>query len=74
MLWCSEAQAPTCTEPGWDAYETCSRCNYNTYAEQPALNHALVQHEAQAPTCTEPGWDAYETCSRCNYNTYAEPH
>ena len=67
-----EAQAPTCTEPGWDAYETCSRCNYNTYAEQPALNHALVQHEAQAPTCTEKGWNAYETCSRCDYTTYAE--
>ena len=67
-----DAKAPTCTEPGWDAYETCSRCNYNTYAEQPALNHALVQHEAQAPTCTEKGWNAYETCSRCDYTTYAE--
>ena len=66
------AKAPTCTEIGWNAYETCSRCNYNTYAEQPALNHALVQHEAQAPTCTEIGWDAYETCSRCDYTTYAE--
>ena len=66
------AKAPTCTEKGWDAYDTCSRCDYTTYAEQPALNHALVQHKAQAPTCTEKGWDAYETCSRCNYNTYAE--
>lgn len=67
-----EAQAPTCTEIGWDAYETCSRCNYNTYAEQPALNHALVQHAAKAPTCTEKGWDAYETCSRCDYTTRKE--
>ena len=67
-----DAKAPSCTEIGWDAYETCSRCNYNTYAEQPALNHALVQHEAQAPTCTEKGWNAYETCSRCDYTTYAE--
>lgn len=67
-----EAQAPTCTEKGWNAYETCSRCNYTTYAELPALNHALVQHEAQAATCTKPGWDAYETCSRCDYTTYAE--
>ena len=66
------AKAPTCTEKGWNAYETCSRCNYTTYAEQPALNHDLVQHDAKAPTCTEIGWDAYETCSRCNYNTYAE--
>ena len=66
------AKAPTCTEKGWDAYETCSRCDYTTYAELPALNHALVQHEAQAPTCTEKGWNAYETCSRCDYTTYAE--
>ena len=66
------AKAPTCTEPGWDAYETCSRCDYTTRKELPALNHALEQHEAKAPTCTEKGWSAYETCSRCDYTTYAE--
>ena len=67
-----DAKAPTCTEKGWNAYNTCSRCNYTTYAELPALNHDLVQHEAKAPTCTEIGWNAYETCSRCNYTTYTE--
>ena len=67
-----EAKAPTCTEIGWDAYETCSRCDYTTYAEQPALNHDLVNHDAKAPTCTEKGWNAYETCSRCDYTTYVE--
>lgn len=68
------AKAPTCTEIGWNAYETCSRCDHTTYAELPALNHALVQHAAQAATCTEKGWNAYETCSRsgCNYTTYQE--
>ena len=66
------AKAPTCTEIGWDAYETCSRCDYTTYAELPALKHDLEQHEAQAPTCTEIGWDAYETCSRCDYTTRKE--
>ena len=66
------AKAPTCTEPGWNAYETCSRCDYTTYTELTALNHDLVQHEAQAATCTKPGWNAYETCSRCDYTTYAE--
>jgi len=67
------AKAPTCTGIGWDAYDTCSRCDYTTtYVELPALNHDLEQHEAQAPTCTEIGWDAYETCSRCDYTTYAE--
>ena len=66
------AKAPTCTKPGWNAYDTCSRCDYTTYAEQPALNHDLVNHDAKAPTCTEIGWDAYKTCSRCDYTTYAE--
>ena len=69
------AKAPTCTEPGWDAYEACSRfgCDYTTRKELPALNHDLVRHVAQAPTCTEKGW-AYDTCSRsgCNYTTRKE--
>ena len=66
------AKAPTCTEKGWDAYEACSRCDYTTRKELPALNHDLKQYAAKAPTCTEKGWDAYETCSRCDYTTYAE--
>ena len=66
------AKAPTCTEIGWDAYEACSRCDYTTRKELPALNHNLVQHVAKAPTCTEIGWDAYEACSRCDYTTYVE--
>lgn len=67
-----DAKAPTCTEKGWNAYETCSRCNYNTYAEVPALNHDLKQHAAKAPTCTEIGWDAYDLCVRCGYTTRKE--
>ena len=68
-----EAKAPTCTEIGWNAYDTCSRCDYTTtYQELPALNHDLVRHEAKAATCTEKGWNAYETCSRCDYTTYTE--
>ena len=67
------AKAPTCTEIGWNAYDTCSRCDYTTtYQELPALNHDLVRHEAKAATCTEKGWNAYETCSRCDYTTYTE--
>ena len=66
------AKAPTCTEKGWNAYETCSRCDHTTYAELPALNHDLKQYAAKAPTCTEIGWNAYETCSRCDHTTYAE--
>ena len=67
-----EAKAPTCTEKGWSAYETCSRCDHTTYAELPALNHDLKQYAAKAPTCTEIGWDAYDTCSRCDYTTCKE--
>ena len=68
------AKAPTCTEIGWDAYDTCSRfgCNYTTRKELPALKHDLKQHAAKAPTCTEIGWDAYEACSRCGYTTRKE--
>lgn len=67
-----EAKAPTCTEKGWNAYETCSRCDHTTYTELPALNHDLVQHAAKAPTCTEIGWDAYDRCIRCGYTTRKE--
>ena len=67
-----DAQAPTCTKPGWDAFDTCPRCYYTTFRAIPALKHDLEHHEAKAPTCTEKGWNAYETCSRCDYTTYAE--
>ena len=66
------AQAETCTEIGWEEYDTCSRCDYTTYEEIPALGHDLVHHDAQEPTCTEIGWEAYDTCSRCDYTTYEE--
>ena len=69
-----DAKAPTCTEIGWDAYETCQRegCTYTTKVEIPALKHKLVHHDAKAPTCTEIGWNEYDTCSRCDYTTYQE--
>ena len=67
-----EAKAPTCTTIGWDAYETCSRCDYTTYVEKTAKGHDRVSHDAKAPTCTTIGWDAYDTCSRCDYTTYVE--
>ena len=67
-----DAQAPTCTKPGWDAFDTCPRCYYTTFRAIPALKHDLEQYAAQAPTCTEIGWDAYEACSRCDYTTRKE--
>ena len=61
-----DAKAPSCTEIGWDAYDTCSRCDYTTRKELPALNHDLRQSVITAPTCTETDW-AYVKCSRCDY-------
>lgn len=68
-----DAKAPTGTEIGWDAYDTCSRsgCNYTTYVELPA-QHDFVYHQAKPATCKEKGWDAYRTCSRCDYTDYVE--
>ena len=66
------AKAATCTEIGWEAYDTCSRCDYSTYVELTNGGHSLTHHAAKAPTCTEVGWEAYDTCSRCDYTTYVE--
>ena len=59
---------------GWDAYESCSRCDYSTYSEIPALGHEVELVIGQKPTCTEAGWDPYEACMRegCTYNTRVE--
>ena len=66
-----EAKAPTCTEIGWDAYETCSRCDHTTYAELPALNHDY-QSVTVEPTCETDGYTVF-TCSRCKDSYTADP-
>lgn len=65
------AKAPTCTEIGWDAYETCSRCDYTTYTELPALNHDY-QAVTVEPTCETDGYTVF-TCSRCKDSYTADP-
>ena len=65
------AKAPTCTEKGWSAYETCSRCDHTTYAELPALNHDY-QAVTVAPTCETDGYTIF-TCSRCKDSYTADP-
>ena len=59
------AQAPTCTEVGWEAYETCTRegCTYTTYQEIPAQGHDYAAKTTPA-TCTAEGYTTY-TCTRC---------
>ncbi len=66
-----EAKAPTCTEIGWDAYETCSRCDHTTYVELPALNHDY-QAVTVEPTCEADGYTVF-TCSRCKDSYTADP-
>ena len=67
------AKAPTCTEKGWNAYDTCTRsgCNYTTYVELPA-QHDFVYHKAKTATCKEIGWGVYKTCKNCDYTDYQE--
>ena len=62
-----DAKAPTCTEIGWEAYDTCSRCDYTTYNELPALGHDFAKEwTIDVPaTCTEKGSKSHH-CSRCD--------
>ena len=64
-----EGQEATCTEDGWEPYETCENCEYSTFEEIYA-SHDIVEHEGEEATCTEDGYEAYETCKNCEYSTY----
>ena len=65
------AKAPTCTEKGWNAFDTCNNCNYTTYAELSALNHDY-QAVTVEPTCETDGYTVF-TCSRCKDSYTADP-
>ena len=69
-----EAKAATCTEVGWKAYDTCSRCDYTTYVELPALGHDY-QDEIIPRTCEDDGYTLH-TCTRCadRYADTIVPH
>ena len=64
-----EAKEPTCTEIGWNEYETCSRCDYTTYEEKAALGHtkaAIVVKNKVDPDCVNAGsYDNVIYCSVC---------
>ena len=60
------AKAPTCTDVGWEAYTDCSRCDYTTYVEIPALGHTEVEFVMDiAPSCSQEG-RLSKTCPVCN--------
>ena len=56
------AQAPTCAEVGWDAYVTCSRCDYSTlYVKIPAIGHNFQQSD----TCENCGQNIADVAADC---------
>ncbi len=61
------AQAATCTEVGWDAYEKCKRegCNYTTYEEIAAKGHTEGTPVTTAATCTAAGSTVVK-CTVCD--------
>ncbi|MBR6514753.1 MAG: hypothetical protein IKT46_07990, partial [Clostridia bacterium] len=69
------AQAPTCTEIGWNAYEYCSKCDYTTKVEIPAHGHtagdAVIENEREMAydeatgDITDGGYDTVVYCTVC---------
>ena len=66
-----DAKDATCLEHGWEAYETCSRCDYSTYAKINALGHSY-ESIITSPTCTTDGYTT-NTCTRCA-NSYIDSY
>lgn len=69
-----EKKSFTCNEAGWNAYETCTRCEYTTFEEIPAEHTGLEKYQGeweQDTSCTEDGliyeylwcYDCYEILS-----------
>lgn len=54
-------KAATCLEDGNEAYVTCSRCEYTTFAKITATGHSYSE-QVVSPTCEEKGYTIY-TCS-----------
>ena len=60
-------QAPTCSAIGWEAYQTCARCDYSTYKELPADPKAHVFNvTVYPPTCLDDGYTSH-ACRYCRY-------
>ena len=80
-----DAKAPTCTEIGWNAYVTCSRCSYSTYVVKAATGHANADKWTDngdgtcSDICTNGCGTALETkehqidangCVHCTYHAF----
>lgn len=64
-----DAKEATCTEIGYNAYDTCSRCDYSTYQEIAPTGHLNTETKEEnriEPTCTETGsYDLVTICNDC---------
>lgn len=60
-----EGKAATCTEKGYAPYESCTKCDYNTYAEIECFGHVYTDvYDVIKQTCIESGI-AKRDCSIC---------
>lgn len=62
-----EAKTPACNDAGWDAYETCSRCNYSTKAEK------YAPHNWKSEYLFDSEYHWHE-CSVCGAKNTKEAH
>ena len=53
-----DAQAATCEEAGWEAYEACSRCDYTTYTVIVPLGHIWQFADITFTAAAEGGYTA----------------
>ena len=57
---------PTCEEAGHEAYDTCTRCDYTTFKEIPAIGHTTSKWIIDKDSnCTEDG-SKHKECTVCH--------
>lgn len=65
-----DEKASTCTETGWYAYDTCSRCDYTTFTVMEKAPHTYgepVKEKEVSATCLDDGsYDEVVYCEVCN--------
>ena len=60
-----DGQDATCEDDGWNAYETCTRCDYSTYEKISAHGHSEAVINGYAPSCSSTGLSDGKYCSTC---------
>jgi hypothetical protein len=59
------AKDATCTEIGWPAYDTCSRCDYTTYEEIPAKGHTTSDWVIDTEPAPGVEGSRHKECTEC---------